>query len=283
MTRSKRPITRRPNSAGQTMDIDPLTPPTATDPPGLEPRSGLIARRPLAVFSAAAAAALAGTSALCAFVWFHPGGPLADDVVIASAVAVIAAVAGGVALHRVAAHVSRRARRTFVVATALLALFAVAGGATQTVIDDRPVRRGSVEARAIADITALREDLESLVSADALLALPLDQARVRSDDLDAAAVELEELVARWGRREQGSFANRELAESARAAVQAADLGGSALSGAVDLTVQYDEALAAKVAAWREALVSEALRSGQLLRESATRAGVSQVLDAPVRE
>lgn len=193
----------------------------------------------------------------------------------------LAMAIGGVwAMRRGWNHVRRTTRRAGGAVMAAVILFSSVGLLTQDSLDGDPVFTGSGEARATREVRGLLDDLDTLVAADALLTLSLDQVRVRTDELGDVRNELLVIVERRG---TATMSNSNLAEASRATVQSADAGALALEAAVQLAAQFDDRLYAEASDLRTTMVSEALRAGQLTRLGAEEAGVGELIDAPVRE
>lgn len=277
---------RRPGGqAANTQSADASTPTRSLTAAAVEReraarRAGLLApRAPRARVVGGAAGVVFGVIAVLSVLLYER--PLLAGRAAGIVGAGAAAGAVGVWAARPAwAHVGRRIRRAGIGLVAGVFVFGAIGMATQDTIDGIPVFRGSATATAAGQVRTLIGDLEVLVRADELLLLPIDQIRVRSDELERTRVELLEIVDGRG---DDINANATLTEAARAIVLASDAGAEALQAAVDVSREPNDRRSLEATQLRTTMVSEALRAGQLVRVGAEQAGVSEVVDAPVRE
>lgn len=221
-----------------------------------------------------------GIFTMASMLLFSSSAILSGDFIGWFCAGLAAAIAGVWAMRRGWNHVRRTTRRAGGAVIAAALLFGGIGLFTQDDLNGDPVFTGSGEAQATREVRGLLDDLDSLVDADTLLTLSIDQVRVRSDELDDARNELLGIVEERG---GDVLSNANLTEAARATAQAADAGALALEAAVRLTEQFDDRLFQEASALRTTMVSEALRAGQLTRLGAEEAGVGELIDAPVRE
>jgi len=170
-------------------------------------------------------------------------------------------------------------RRVFKVASAVA--FCVSGlvgvgGATQLVIDGKPVAATSDQARAHNTVRDIYGDILRMGRLDELLVISQPDARARYNDYEPAARELRKISNRWSRVDLGELPDPDLIEIIQHVKSGATAGAAAIEIRYQIIIEPDTRAEAIMKENRGAFLAETLAAGAKLRPLAERYKVELV-------